>query len=152
MSRSAIALCLIVALSPATALAKRKRPPKGPSVATVQRIIKGGLQAQHESWLGPESIEVTFTRKTQVRKPVKYDPYANDPNSATGPVRAWPVRAWVTYVNHHDETPEDDTRYTGCSGHLDETWPHDSLYMFFKDTRGHWTYLSSSAKPGVCPK
>ena len=124
--------------------------PAGPTVAEVEAIIRGGLQAQHQSWLGPESIEVIFERPTQVLSSVQYDPYGNDPLHAGGPIEAWPVRAWVKYISHQDATPEDDTRYTGCDAHLDQTWPHDSLYMFFRSSTGSWDFRSTSAKPGDC--
>lgn len=130
---------------------RRKRPrPAGPSVAQVESIIRGHQQSYHETWLGPESIEVTFERPTRVLPMRMYDPYAADPLSAAGPVPAWPVLAWVKSVNHRDDTPEDDTDYAGCLGHLNSWWPYDTLYMFFRGHSGEWTFLTSSDEDGEC--
>jgi hypothetical protein len=124
--------------------------PAGPGVADVEAMLRGAAQADHEPWLGPESVEVVFDQPTQVLGVTQYDPYANDPSHAGGPIDAWPVRAWYHVVNHHDSTPEDDTRYEGCEAHLDHVWPHDSLIMVFRDATGAWTFKTATAKPGDC--
>jgi hypothetical protein len=130
--------------------AKAPAGPAGPSVAEVEAIIRGQAQAGHETWLGPESIAVTFERPTQVMPMVMYNPYEADPLTATGKVEAWPVRAWTKIVNNKDTTPDDDTKYGGCLAHLNSFFPYDSLYMFFRGQSGEWTFLTSSAKPGDC--
>ena len=122
----------------------------GPAVADVEDAIRASLQANHLPALPPESIEVTFEQPTLVLSKVSYDPYANDPLHAGGAIDAWPVRAWVKYVNNHDATPADDTHYGGCDGHLDAVWPHDMLYMFFRDATGAWSFKGTNAKPGDC--
>ena len=124
--------------------------PAGPSVAEIESIIRGQAQANHQTWLGPESIEVIFERPTQVLPMVMYDPYAGDPLHAGGPIEAWPVRAWVKIIDHKDATPEDDTKYAGCLGHLNSWWPYDDLHMFYRDQTGAWAYRTSGAKPGDC--
>ena len=138
--------------TPAPAAQPAPTGPVGPSVADVESIIRGGLQAGHLAWLGPESIEVIFEQPTQVLPMVQYDPYAADPLHAGGAIEAWPVRAWTKSINHHDATPEDDTRYAGCDGHLDHAWPHDGIYMFFRSAAGGWDFKTTppSAATATC--
>ena len=124
--------------------------PAGPSVAEVEAAIRGLAQAGHRYDLPPESIEVTFEQPTQILPMRMYNPYGNDPLTATGEIEAWPVRAWVKQVEHRDDTPEDDTYYGGCLGHLNSSWPYDGLYMFFRDDSGAWTFKSTTAKAGDC--
>ena len=129
---------------------KKAAGPAGPSVAEVESIIRGIEQAGHETWLGPESMEVTFEQPTKILPMRQYDPYAADPLDASGPVPAWPVLAWVKTVNHRDDTPEDDTTFGGCLGHQNDWWPYDSLFMFFRGDSGEWTYLTSTDDDGEC--
>lgn len=129
---------------------RKKAQPSGPSVAEVEKIIREQHQARHETWLGPESIEVVFERPTKILSMRKYDPYAADPLNAAGAVPAWPVTAWIKVVNHRDATPEDDTDYDGCLGHRNSWWPYDTLYMFFRGYSGEWTYFTSSDERGEC--
>ena len=115
-------------------------------MAEIEAIIRGIHQGRHESWLDPESMEVTLREADQG----EYDPYAADPLNAGGPVPAWPVLAYVKVVNHRDDTPADDTNYDGCLGHLNSWWPHDTLIMFFRGDSGEWTYLTSTDDRKEC--
>jgi hypothetical protein len=135
---------------PAPAGTSAPAGPAGPSVAEVESIIRGQLQAQAPYPLPAEAVEVLFERQTQVMPMVMYNPYEADPLTATGKVETWPVRAWVKAITHRDATPEDDTNWGGCLGHLNSYWPYDSLYMFFRGQSGEWTFLTSSANPGDC--
>ena len=128
----------------------RRTGPAGPSVAEVESIIRGIAQAGHETWLGPESMEVSFEKPTKVLPMRMYNPYEADPLTATGEVQAWPVLAWTKIVNHRDDTPADDTSYGGCLGHLNSWWPYDSLYMFFRGQSGEWTFLTSTDDAKEC--
>jgi hypothetical protein len=35
-------------------------------------------------------------------------------------------------------TPEDDTHYAGCNGHLFTVWPYDKLYYVYTSVAGGW--------------
>ena len=124
--------------------------PSGPSIPEVESIIVGQLKAGAPYPLGEDSVEVVFEKPTQILPMVMYNPYANDPLTATGEVPAWPVRAWVRSVTHRDDTPEDDTYYAGCLAHLNSSWPYDSLYMFWRGQSGEWTFTTTTAKAGDC--
>jgi hypothetical protein len=112
--------------------------PQGPSVAEVEQIIRAQLQAGAPAYLGPSAVEVIFEQPTQVLPQTQWD--TDGPNNSTGVTDAFPVRAWVKSITHRDSTPDDDTRYFGCDGHLDHTWPHDSLYYFYPSPAGGWTF------------
>jgi hypothetical protein len=122
--------------------------PAGPSVAEVESIIRGLLQAQAPYPLPAEAVQVSFEQPTQVLPMVMYDPYEGDPLHAGGPVEAWPVRAWVKSVTVRDATPEDDTDFGGCLGHRNSWWPYDTIYMFNRGLSGEWVMTTSSVTPG----
>jgi hypothetical protein len=128
--------------------APKSAGPAGPSVAEVESIIRGLLQAQAPYPLPAEAVQVSFEQPTQVLPMVMYDPYEGDPLHAGGPVEAWPVRAWVKAVTVRDATPEDDTDFAGCLGHRNSWWPYDTIYMFNRGLSGEWVMTTSSVTPG----
>ena len=79
-----------------------------------------------------------FEQPTQVLAQTQWD--TDGPNNSTGVIDAFPVRAWVKSITHRDATPDDDTRYFGCDGHLDHAWPHDQLYYFYPSEAGGWAF------------
>ena len=112
--------------------------PAGPSVAEVEQDITAQLKAGAPSYLGPDAVEVVFEQPTQVLAQTQGD--TDGPNNSTGVIDAFPVRAWVKSITHRDATPDDDTRYFGCDGHLDHAWPHDQLYYFYPSEAGGWEF------------
>lgn len=94
-------LIALLAISPA-AEAKKKKPPKGPTVAVVKSHIAPILDAQHtEGWMTEDQVKVTFGKvivgKAKKRKAGTghFDPY----------IWAWPVKADITITICRDVTP-----------------------------------------------
>lgn len=129
------------------ASANRQAGAGGPSPAQVEAAIAGVLRERRDSYLPESAVEVRFDRPTQVLPQRTWD---FDPSTSLGEMPVYPVRAWVTVITHRDDTPEDDTRYQGCNGHLDSTWPYDSVFLFYESSAGGWEWRTDTARGVGC--
>lgn len=132
---------------PTTTTPDQPSGPQGPTVQEVESIIVAGQKAQAPAYLGPDAVEVIFDQPTQVLPVTQWDANGNPLDGAE--VQAWPVRAWYRSITHRDSTPDDDTRYYGCEGHLDHAWPHDQILYFFQSAAGGWDFRAGSASSAI---